>query len=257
MRRPTCSAFVLCFAITAADAARAQVNTEPLRDKIHEKGLSGLLQATLDGHTGNTEGVTADALIGGGAASGRHLAFAFASADYARLNGTLGVDKSFAHVRYVYELEPSLWWEVYAQAQRDVFQRIRIRDLAGSGPRLALLRDPQFNLYLGVSYLVESDATTFGPGQTGEWAPFTQRASAYLTEHTKLAEHIVTAATVYVQPALTDVSNMRVSAEAGFIFTVSKWLSTNIAFSGHYDSRPPPGVLPTDTELKNAIALTW
>jgi hypothetical protein len=27
-------------------------------------------------------------------------------------------------------------------------------------------------------------------------------------------------------------------------------------FTGHDDSRPPPGVLPADTEFKNVIALT-
>ncbi len=103
--RHSCTTLAFTLSLIASGLARAQVNTEPLRDKIHENGLSGVLQGTLDGHTGNTQGVTADGLVGGGIALGRHLAFAFASADYARLNGTLGVDKSFAHVRYVYEIE--------------------------------------------------------------------------------------------------------------------------------------------------------
>jgi len=255
--RHSCTTLAFSLTLAASGLARAQVNTEPLRDKIHEKGLSGILQGTLDGHTGNTQGVTADGLLGGGIAHGRHLAFAFASADYARLNGALGVDKSFAHVRYVYEIERWLWWEALAQAQSDVFQRIRIRNLLGTGPRVALLRDDQFNLYLGVTYLLENDVTTFAPGQTGEWEPFTQRVSGYLAEHTKLKDHVTTVATVYVQPAVTDASNVRVTVEAGFLFAVSKWLSTSIAFTGHYDSRPPPGVLPADTDLKNAIAFIW
>jgi hypothetical protein len=29
-----------------------------------------------------------------------------------------------------------------------------------------------------------------------------------------------------------------------------------ISFAAHYDSNPAPGVLPTDTELRNAITLT-
>jgi hypothetical protein len=33
--------------------------------------------------------------------------------------------------------------------------------------------------------------------------------------------------------------------------------STSIVFVAHYDSRPPTGVLPTDTELKNALVLTF
>ncbi len=240
-----------------ASPGRAQVNTEPLRDKVHESGLSGLLQGTLDGHTGNTNGVTADGLIGGGFAAGHHLMFAFGSVDYSRLNETLGVDKSFAHIRYNYELSPSLWWEVFAQAQSDHFQRIEIRDLLGTGARFGLLHDGGFNLYLGVAYLIENDVTTPEAGEVGEWQPLTHRISVYLAEHTKLKDNIVTVATIYVQPDIVDASNLRVSVDAGFIFAVSKWLSTNVTFSGHYDSEPPPGVLPTDIELKNAIALTW
>ena len=167
------------------------------------------------------------------------------------------MDKSFAHVRYNYELADWLWWEVFAQAQSDYFQRIEVRDLLGTGARVCLIRDTQFHLYLGVAYLFENDVTTPEAGEPGEWQPVTHRVSAYLAEHTKLKDNIVTVATIYAQPDVLDAANVRVSVEAGFIFTVSKWLSTNVAFSGHYDSRPPAGVLPTDTELKNAIALTW
>ena len=247
----------LSVSLLAPRDADAQVNTEPLRAKIHEQGMSGLIQGTLDGHTGNTSGVTADGLIGGGFATGKHLGFGFASADYSRLNGTLGVDKSFVHLRYDYELHASWWWEFFAQGQSDVFQRIEIRDLFGTGPRLALYSDPVVKFYLGIAYMFENDVTTPEVGQAGEWRPVTQRVSAYLTEHAKLPDNIVTVATVYFQPDIVDPSDVRVSMDAGFLFAVSKWLSTSVTFSGHFDSRPPPGVLPTDTELKNAIALTW
>ena len=237
--------------------AAAQVNTEPLRDKIHATGLSGVLQGTLDGHTGNTNGVTADGLIGGGFATGPHLMFAFGSVDYSRLNESLGIDKSFAHLRYNFEVADWVWWEVLAQAQSDYFQRIEVRNLLGTGARFRVLGDTQVNLFLGVAYLFENDVTTPDTGEPGQWQPVVHRMSAYLAEHAKLKDNVVTVATIYAQPEIIDPSNIRVTVEAGFIFAVSKWLSTNIAFSGHYDSQPPPGVLPTDTEVKNAIAWTW
>ena len=31
--------------------------------------------------------------------------------------------------------------------------------------------------------------------------------------------------------------------------------STSITLTAHYNSNPPPGVLPTDTELKNVLTL--
>jgi hypothetical protein len=46
--------------------AVAQVNIEILRKRIKQKGVSFVLEGTFDGHTGNTTGLTADGLIGGG-----------------------------------------------------------------------------------------------------------------------------------------------------------------------------------------------
>ncbi len=125
----------------------AQVNTEPFRKRIKSTGYSFFLQGTLDGHTGNTEGLTADGLIGAGVAGGRHLAFVFASVDYSKLNEVVGVEKSFAHVRYDYEIAGAVSWEFFAQAQSDHFQLIKIRDLVGTGPRFTLYDDARIGLF--------------------------------------------------------------------------------------------------------------
>ncbi|HEX8795990.1 MAG TPA: DUF481 domain-containing protein [Polyangiaceae bacterium] len=242
--------------LALAPVANAQVNTEILRARIHDQGTSLVLQGTLDGHTGNTSGLTADGLLGAGFASGPHLTFAFASADYSKLNGTLGVDKSFAHARYDYEFLPWLWWEAFAQAQSDHFQRIEIRQLLGTGPRFGLYRDEQIGIYLGVAYMFEHDVTSTAPGQTGEWQPVAERLSTYLTAHAKLSDGVDAVVTTYLQPRIDAPSDVRVLTDCGFVFKVGSKLSTSVTFTGHYDSRPPPGVLPADTELKNAIALT-
>jgi Protein of unknown function, DUF481 len=250
------ASMVLAFIMTFAPMANAQVNTEIFRARVHEEGTSFVLQGAFDGHTGNTSGLTADGLVGAGVGSGRHLAFVFGSADYSRLNGTLGVDKSLAHARYDYEILPWLWWELFAQAQSDYFQRIEIRQLLGIGPRFGLYRDAQLGVFLGVAYMFEHDVTTSGPGQTGEWQPVTERLSTYVTAHAKLSDGVEAVVTTYVQPRIDAPSDVRVLTECGFVFKVGSKLSTGVTFTGHYDSRPPPGVLPSDTELKNAIALT-
>ncbi len=249
-------ALVCVCVLTSSPAARAQVDTEILRSRVHDQGTSLVLQGMLDGHTGNTSGLTADGLVGGGVATGRHLMFGFASADYARLNGTLGVDKSFAHARYVYEIGPLLWWEAFAQAQSDYFQRIEIRDLLGTGPRFGLYRSEELGVFLGVAYMFEHDVTTTAPGQTGEWQPIAERVSTYLTAHAKLQDGVDAVVTLYAQPRIDAPSDVRVLTDCGFVFKVGSRLSTSILFTGHYDSRPPPSVLPADTELKNSIALT-
>jgi hypothetical protein len=242
--------------ITASGAARAQVNTEPFRAKIKHTGYSFFLQGTFDGHTGNTYGLTADGLVGAGVSRGRNLVFAIASVDYSKLNGALGVDKSFAHLRYDYAIRSWVSWEAFAQAQSDVFELIKIRDLVGVGPRFALYDDPHFALFFGVAYMLERDVYDVSLGGPVARVQEGGRASTYLTAHATLTDGIDAVTTTYVQPAVEDPSDIRILSESGFVFKVKAWLSTAISFVAHYDSNPAPGVLPTDAELKNSIVLT-
>lgn len=249
---------VLATAILASLSApaRAQVNTEPFRKRIKARGYSFFLQGTFDGHTGNTRGATADGLVGVGFSGARHLVFAFASVDYSRLNEVIGVDKSFAHARYDYELLRPVSWEVFAQAQSDTFQLIKIRDLVGTGPRFTLYDDGHLALFLGVGAMWEHDVYEVALGGPDARAQNTMRSNVYLSAHAALTDGIDVVTTTYVQPRTTDPSDIRVLSESGFVFKISAWLSTQISFVGHYDSNPATGVLPTDTELKNAITLT-
>jgi hypothetical protein len=242
-------------AFSAVDAA-AQVNAEPFRKRIKQTGYSFFVQGTFDGHTGNTYGLTADGLIGGGLAKGPHLAFVFASIDYSKLNETLGVDKSFVHTRYVYEIDKHVSWEFFLQEQSDVFELIKTRQLAGTGPRFAFWDEASFGLFLGVAYMAERDVYDLTLGSTDDRYQQFSRASVYLTAHATLSDGIDTVTTTYAQPNLLNPSDIRVLSESGFVFKISTWLSTSISFVAHYDSNPVAGVLPTDTELKNAITLT-
>jgi hypothetical protein len=242
--------------LCATASAQAQVNTEPLRKRIHLQGWSFILQGTFDAHTGNTQGTTADGLIGAGFSSGRHLTYGFASVDYSKLNGTLGVDKSFAHGRYDFELVRWAWWEFFAQAQSDHFQRINIRSLFGAGPRVALYEDKQLGLFLGVAYMFERDAYNLAPTDPGQRVQLASRISSYFAARATLGDGIEAVTTTFVQPRIDDPRDVRILSENGFVFKMGKWLSTTISFTAHYDSQVPAGVLPTDTELKDALTLT-
>jgi hypothetical protein len=247
-------------ALLLANSARAeaQVNTESLRKRIKERGFSLFVQGTFDGHTGNTRGLSADGLAGAGYAGGRHLAFAFGSTDYSRLNGVLGIEKSLAHARYNYELAPWLWWEAFVQGQSDVFQRIGLRSLAGTGPRFAPYEDKHLALFIGVAYMFERDVIDPATGEAGGQAQviLAHRTSTYFAAHATLNDGIDAVTTTYVQPRIDDPSDVRLLSESGFVFKVNRVFSTSITFAAHYDSNPPSGVLPTDAELKNALTLT-
>lgn len=238
-----------------APRAMAQVNTEVLRKRINTTGYTFILEGAFDGRTGNTQGLTADGLIGGGASFGAHMVFAFASADYTRLNGTLGVDKSFAHLRYDYRVSPVVSWEAFAQAQSDALQALQIRNLVGTGPRFGVYQDRQLGLFLGASLMLEHDAYD-EPVQPSLASPLYARFNGYIALTATLHDGIQVVSTTYVQPRLGVGDDARIESENGFVFKVSKSIATGITFIAHYNSNPPPGVLPTDTELKSTLALT-
>jgi len=236
-------------------AAQAQVNTEILRKRIKDRGFTLVLEGTFDGHTGNTQGLSADGLVGGGFASGEHRVFAFGSADYTRLNGTLGVNKSFAHLRYDYALSPFVSWEAFAQAQSDQLQALQIRDLLGTGPRFGVYQDKRLGIFVGVACMLEHDTydEPVGPGLA---VSVQARFSSYVAVTAVLNDGIQVVTTTYVQPRMGLARDVRVESESGFVFKVSKALSTSVTLTTHFNGTPPPGVLSTDSELKNILTLT-
>jgi putative salt-induced outer membrane protein YdiY len=245
--------------------ARAQVNTENLRKRIKVVGYSVIVEGSLTGDTGNTEGIAVGAGVGGGYASGPHLAFACARADYTRYDDTTSVDKTFAHVRYNYELEPWLWGEVFAQAQSDAFQRLDLRNLFGVGPRFRVLHlegelAKDFDVYAGTAYMLERDAISpevGAVGRTNQSIQIWHRLSTYVTVQWQVDERAVLSTTLYVQPAFDDVHDVRLLSDTLLTFKISKTFSSGIAASVRYDSEPPTAVLTTDAEVKSTLALTF
>jgi hypothetical protein len=249
-------------ATTFGRAAQAQVNTENLRKRIKVVGYSFILEGSLTGDTGNSEGISVGGGLGGGWAHEPHLLFAYARFDYTKYNGATSVDKTFAHLRYNYEFAHWLWGEAFAQAQSDAFQKLDLRNLFGIGPRFRVLHDvipKDFDVFLGTAYMFERDAITATVGATGPQNQAIQtwhRWSNYLTIQWEIDERAILATTAYIQPALNDFGDVRVLSETLLTFKVSKSFSAGISGSVHYDSEPPTGVLPTDTEVKNTLTLT-
>ncbi len=250
----------LALALATSGVARAQVNTENLRKRVKVVGYTFLLEGSLTADAGNTEGIAAGGGIGGGVASERHLAFAYARADYSRYGGVTSVNKTFAHARYNYEVTPGVWGEVFAQAQSDQFQRLALRSLLGIGPRFQIVHTavPQdFDVYLGTSYMLERDAIKVAPGAPDESVQLWQRWNTYATVQWQVDERVIVATTLYAQPAIPDYGNVRVLSESIATFKITKLLTASISGTVRYDSAPPTDVKTADAEIKNTLALTF
>jgi hypothetical protein len=264
LRGPRLAIVVLVTGVLGTgERAGAQVNTETLRKRIKKVGYSFILEGSVTADTGNTEGIAVGGGLGGGWARDPHLVFAYGRLDYTKYGGVESVNKTFAHVRYNYELAPWLWGELFAQAQSDAFQRLDLRNLFGAGARFRVLHDlvpKDFDVFVGTGYMLERDAITAVVGSTGARNQSLQiwhRWSNYATATWEIDPRAVLSTTIYVQPAFTDFGDVRLLSETLFTFKVTKIFGAGIACTVRYDSEPPTGVLPTDTEVKNTLLVTY
>jgi hypothetical protein len=261
--------------LASAAGARAQVNTETLRKRIKAVGYSIILEESVTGDLGNTQGISLGSGGGGGWASDPHLIFAYARFDYTKYSGTTSVNKTFAHARYNYEFAPWIWGEAFAQLQSDEFQRLDLRNLFGVGPRVRLFRATDntkeenaniktptqtFDMFVGTAYMFERDVITAQVGATGPENQNIQiwhRWSNYLTLQWQIDPRAIISTTMYVQPAFNQFSNVRLLNESILTFALTKLFAAGITATVRYDSQPPSGVQPTDIEIKNTLAVTF
>lgn len=246
-----CAALLLC-----AVAARAQVNVEPLRQKVRAQGVSGDIRGSISGTTGNTEGITAGGGLLVGVGGGPHLVFLNATGDYSRVNGTLLVDKAFAHLRYNYQLTDWLWAEAFTQIEEDHFRRIQDRELLGTGPRFGVLQSAPLSLFYGTAYMLER--TRLNADIAGEnRSTIAHRWSNYLALAYQPDERVQLTNTTYYQPRFDDFSDYHLLSVTGLDFKVTDLLHTRIDSTVRYESRVPQGVKTTDVAVKNSIVVKF
>jgi hypothetical protein len=266
---------ILTGGLLSSGGARAQVNTETLRKRIKAVGYSIILEESVTGDLGNTQGISLGSGAGGGWASDPHLIFAYARFDYTKYSGTTSVNKTFAHVRYNYEFAPWIWGEAFAQLQSDEFQRLDLRNLFGVGPRMRLFRATDntkqenrdvktptqtFEMFVGTAYMFERDVITAQVGSTGPENQNIQiwhRWSNYVTLQWQIDPRAIISTTMYVQPAFNEFSNVRLLNESILTFSLTKLFAAGITATIRYDSQPPSGVEPTDIEIKNTLSVTF
>lgn len=234
--------------------AAAQVNVEPFRRELPDRGLGGRVNGSITGYQGNTQGVVMGGSFMVGMNQERHMSFVTGSFDFAHLGAVTQVFKSFGHARYAYELTPVLSWEGYGQVEADRFRELRLREVLGSGPRLEIEAD-NLEGTLGTAYMLEYLRRNQTNGAIR--SDVHHRASQYVRVALHAGEKALLAATVYYQPRLDDFSDFRVLTLAALEFKVSDAVRSRIDATLRYESATVAGVKPHDLEIKNSLGFTF
>ncbi len=257
-RRLSSCLLVVGMASTVALPARAQiVNVQPQVVAPDQQGFATVAEGTVDWRTGNN-----DLLILSGTLTARyqtkpHLLFLLTKAEYGQKNQsgnkTTLLDRDFEHLRYRWIAWKWLQPEGFVQHDRDAFRRLALRALAGVGPRFVLLSTPAWELALGVAYMVELEKLGAAGQPDDGKRELAHRLSSYLVAGYKLGDALTFGLTAYAQPKLNDFHDLRVLTETSLVFAVSEHLAFKVALTGAYDSRPPQGLKPLDTAIKNSL----
>jgi hypothetical protein len=238
-------------------SSAAQVNVERLRTDLAKRPLFASIAASVAGRAGNVNSIVSGGSVFAGGLTGRNLLFVRAEGAYEAYGGEAKVAKSFAHARYNYEVLPWLFAEVFTQVQQDNFERLRLRTLYGTGPRFALLRSDDVEVYYGLSYMLEFERINVAPGAPDAASTWAQRFNNYLAIGVRIDERVRFTSATYFQPRFDDWSDHRLLSESAFAVALGKRLFNKLSLVVRYDSAPPTTVHPVDVEVQNGFGASF
>lgn len=235
--------------------APCQVNVEPFREHLVDGfGMRVAGSSTVRG--GNTQGIELGVNVLVRYRSGRHFAYATGSGDYARYAQETTIAKAFGHARYNYELTRWATAELFAQAERDEFRRIQVRELVGTGPRWTLASAEVFSLHWGQAYMLEYTERDSSARADGE-QDIAHRLSSYLSVQLEVHERIAINSVTYYQPRLDDWGDYRILSMSGATFEVTERLASRVDVTLRYESHVPFDLKPFDYEAKHSLQLSF
>jgi len=236
--------------------AHGQVNTERMRAPEVE-GVRTTLGGTVALRSGNVDLFE----IGGTARvdlrQGLHYAFLAGELRYGTKDETPFRDRTFGHLRYAYRLRPRLEAEGFTQLERDGFARLQLRTLVGGGLRVRVVDTETVAVFQGTTPMYEHENLDEKRLVVHPATVSTVRWSNYLSVRLRVAEGAHLNGTVYVQPRLDDVDDVRVLHQATLGVELTDHVRLSVEFDLRYDGRPPDDVEALDLALRNGLQVSF
>ncbi len=236
--------------------AEAQiVNVQPLL-KSPEPGFRGALGGSLTWKTGNVDLLLTKGTVFVRYLRGAHLLLSSSRGELGLKSGDDFLERLFSHLRWQWRFVDAVTWETYGQVASDRFKRLRLRALAGTGPRFQLLDGEAGSLAVAVSYMFEHEQLGASDAADSERVEDNHRLSMYLTGEVKLDDRLSVLHTTYVQPRLdAPLDDVRVLSETTLRVKLTERLGLGVGVVFAYDSAPPMDVKLLDTATDVSLSL--
>lgn len=252
-RVAACACLVLAWAGPSARAGIVNVQSSLATEA--DEGLSGSISGAVDWRTGNVDRLSLSLAPVARYRRGDNLFIALASGEFFRTEGINFDQRIFEHLRYRRTLTDWVLGEAFVQHEFNDRRRLQLRAVAGAGPRGQLLDRDRVRLGVGVAYMFEyerlddGDPALIDAGDTHA----NHRISSYLTGSYEADDRLLLVGTVYGQPRMDDLGDIKALVESQIVLKLSTHLSFTTSFSLSYDSEPPDTVESLDTRLQSGI----
>ncbi len=227
--------------------AQAIVNIEGVRHINEKDGFSGELEISVGGSSGNTEKLSTNIGTRIQVREGKQTDFLILRYAYGESQGKRDTDRSFLHVRRVFQFSAWRAQELFVQAARDEFSRLSFRGLIGAGERYTLNESLESQAYFGAGAFYLTERIEARKGTTDGGDDHFWRFNIYFTYTHQIDEQVYFLTSTYYQPVVDAFSDYRLREELTMSVKISGQFRLKVSLNIAHDSQPPQTVKKTDT----------
>jgi hypothetical protein len=257
LRHRLALACVLAALVGAAPAAAQIVNVQSRFSELQEEGAKAAIEASADWRTGNLNLLVLGAQGSVQYGHGNSQVMGSVRGEVTLADGIDDGRRTFEHLRYRYWLSERWAAETFVQHEFDPQRRLRLRFLAGAGPRWVPLHGELGALSVGLAVMGERTELSAGEADDAGRVHDVLRASSYVIGRLEVSETVTLSQSFYFQPRFDRPSDYRLLSETGIVVPLTENLALSLSFVAAMQSRPPEGVAPLDTRLLNRLAVTF
>lgn len=173
----------------------------------------------------------------------------FANYNLLRGNKQSLYDNTFYHARYNYKINKWFWWEAFTQLQHNDITGIKLRRLAGTGPRFKVAGGKKLVLHAATAIMYEYEKEQTNPVIYHN----DLRSTSYASLSYKPSENIELKGTVFYQPLFNNYHDYRVLNEISAKFKIVKHLSFHLIWYYLHDSKPAAATPKFNYSINNSI----
>ena len=250
-------ASVLFFASIILQSANAGAitNIESERVQPEDTGWSGQIDLTVDGDSGNTNKKSAELAAKVVYVQDQYTTLMIIKSEYGESSKIKDTDNNFAHLRTIQTLTNRLATEQYLQYQDNEFKLLNARQLAGGGVRYLMTPDTKnISLHLGAGAYYTEERWDLEPEElVDDYA----RGSFYSSYKHQLTDTIFIIDTLYLQPRLSQPSDLYIYNQFSIKIDIYKALSLKFSLESSHDSDPVSDLKKTDQSYSTALVYNF